>query len=181
MSGKRIVAAFAILIAAVAGYAWAKVISDHDPNADFSSYTTYGWLDREDSIEELLPDHLRMRLRRVTEEVLAEKGLEPAPAPPQTDLLLTYHFGASEEFQVNYMPYSPYRPWGYGYWGGYAGGYTEIRQYTEGTLVLDIVDARTHQLVWFGSITREVRSTNPPGKRIEKAVSKLLKDFPPKK
>ena len=49
------------------------------------------------------------------------------------------------------------------------------------TPVLDIVDARTHQLVWFGSITREVRSTNPAGKRIEKAVSKLLKDFPPKK
>lgn len=181
MSEKRIVAVLAILIAAVAGYAWAKVISDHDPNADFSSFKTYGWLDREDSIEAQLPDHLRMRLRRVTEEVLAEKGLEPAPAPPQTDLLLTYHFGASEEFQVNYMPYSPYRTWGYGYWGGYGAGYSEIRKYTEGTLVLDIVDARTHQLVWFGSISKEVRSTNPPGKRIQKAVTKLLKDFPPKK
>jgi len=179
ISRKRLVAALAALVAVTSVYAWAKVISDHDPNADFSSYKTYGWLEREDSMEELLPDHLRLRLRRVTEDVLAEKGLEPSPAPPQTDLLLTYHFGASKEFQVNYMPYSPYRPWGYGYWGGYGGGYTEVRRYTEGTLVLDIVDARTHQLVWVGSISKEIRSVNPPGKRIEKTISKLLKNYPP--
>lgn len=180
MSRKGIVTIFAILVAAAAGYAWAKVISDHDPTADFSSYKTYGWLQREDANDELLPEHLRMRLQRVTEDVLAEKGLEPAPAPPQTDLLLTYHFGAGEEFAVDYMPYSPYQPWGYGYWGGYGGGYTQVRKYMEGTLVLDIVDARTHQLVWFGSISKELRSVNPPGDRIKKTVTKLLKSFPPK-
>jgi hypothetical protein len=180
MSRKRLVAVLAILVAAAAGYAWAKVISDHDPNADFSSYRTYGWLDRGDADNERLPEHLRMRLRRVTEDVLAEKGLEPAPAPPQTDLLLTYHFGASEEFAVDYVGYSVYQPWGYGYWGGYGGGYTQVRRYTEGTLVLDIVDARTHKLVWVGSISKEVRSVNPPGSRIEKSVTKLLKTFPPK-
>ncbi len=178
MINKRLVAAIAALVAVTAVVAWAKAIFDFDPNADFSSYKTYGWLEREDSIEGQLPDHLRIRLRRVTEEVLAEKGLEPAPAPPQTDLLLTYHFGASEEFRVNYMPYSSYRTWGYGYWGGY-GGYTDVRRYTEGTLVLDIVDAKTHQLVWFGSISKEIRSVDPPGKRIGKTITKLMKNFPP--
>jgi hypothetical protein len=179
MSRKRLVTIFAVLAVVAAGYAWAKVISDHDPNADFTAYKTYGWLQRGDANELQLPDHLRMRLQRVTEEVLAEKGLEPAPAPPQTDLYLTYHFGASEEFQVDYVPYSTYSTWGYGYWGGYAGGYTQVRRYTEGTLVLDIVDAKTHKLVWVGSISKEVRSVNPPGKRIEKSITKLLKTFPP--
>jgi hypothetical protein len=158
---------------------WAKVVTDHDPDTDFSSYTTYGWLERENSIEELLPDHLRLRLRRVTEDVLAEKGLEPAPAPPQTDLLLTYYFSADRQFQVDYIPYSAYSPWGYGWWGGYGGGITEVRSYTEGTLVLDIVDARTHKLVWIGTVAKEIRSVNPSGKQIEKTISKLLKDFPP--
>jgi hypothetical protein len=180
MSRKRLVAVLAILVAVFAGYAWAKVIFDFDPNADFSSYKTYGWLQRGDANEELLPDYLRMRLQRVTEDVLATKGLEPAPAPPQTDLLLTYTFGASQEFQVDYIPYSVYQPWGYGYWGGYGGGFSTVRQYTEGTLVLDIVDARTHQLVWTGSITKDIQSVNPPGDRIEKAITKLLKNFPPK-
>jgi hypothetical protein len=47
--------------------------------------------------------------------------------------------------------------------------------------VLDIVDARTHQLVWMGRVEKEVRSANPPGKRIQKSVTKLLKNFPPQK
>jgi hypothetical protein len=181
MAKKWIVTLLGLAIVSAAGYVWAKTVFDFDPEVDFSTYSTYGWLERENSVEELLPEHLRLRLRRVTEDVMAEKGLLPAPAPPQTDLLLTYYFGASKEFEVNYMPYSPYRPWGYGYWGGFGGGYTEVRQYEKGTLVLDIVDARTRQLVWFGSITGEVRSTNPPSKRIQKTVTKLLKNFPPKK
>ena len=73
------------------------------------------------------------------------------------------------------------QPWGYGYWPGYNWGYTEARQYPEGTLVLDIVDARTRKLVWVGTLQREVRSTNPSGKQVQKAVKKLLKNFPPKK
>ena len=164
----------------VGGIAWAaKAVHDFDPNVDFSSYQTYGWIEREGSADEQLPEHLRMRLRRVTEEVLAEKGLMPAPAPPQTDLLLTYYFGHRDELQVNHIAYSPYSPWGYGYWSGFNYGYTEVRSYTKGTLLLDIVDARTHQLVWTGTLTGEVRSTNPSGKRITKAINKLLKKFPP--
>ena len=60
-------------------------------------------------------------------------------------------------------------------------GYTEVRSYKKGTLVLDIVDARTHQLVWMGVLEKEVRSVNPSGKRIQKTLKKLLKNFPPKK
>jgi hypothetical protein len=170
-----------LVVALVAGYAWAKVIFDYDKSVDFSGYSTYAWMERDNSIESQLPDHLRMRLQRVTEEVLAEKGFDPAPAPPQTDLLLTYYFGASDELQINHVQYSPYSPWGYSYWPGFNYGYTEVRSYKQGTLVLDIVDARTHQLVWMGRVEKEVRSANPPGKRIQKSVTKLLKNFPPQK
>ncbi len=160
------------------------MISDHDPNADFSSYKTYGWLDREDSIEGQLPDHLRIRLRRVTEEVLAEKGLEPAPAPPQTDLLLTYHFGATEEFQVNYMPYSPYRTWGYGYWGGY------------GVATPMFVDTPKELWYWTSSMPEDAsigvvridhqgdaKRRSRRARRIQKAITKLTEELsakPPK-
>ncbi len=76
MSRKRLVAVLAILVAAAAGYAWAKVISDHDPNADFSSYKTYGWLHRGDADNELqLPDHLRMRLQAGHRRRSRRKGI----------------------------------------------------------------------------------------------------------
>ena len=180
-SRARIVALFFCCIALVAAYTWAKVRFDSDPAADFSAYSTYGWLERDNSVESQLPDHLRIRLRRVTEEVLAEKGFDPAPAPPQTDLLLTYYLGAKDELQITHIPYSAMSPWGYGYWGGFNYGYTEVRSYKKGTLVLDIVDARTRQLVWVGILEKEIQSANPPGKRVQKSVKKLLKNFPPKK
>ena len=168
------------LVVLAAGYAWAKYTFDYDHSVDFSGYSTYAFLERDNSIETQLPDHLRMRLHRVTEEVLAEKGFLPSPAPPQTDLLLTYFYGATDELQINHTSYGAYSPWGYGYWPGFNYGYTEVRSYKQGTLVLDIVDARTHQLVWMGVVDKEVRSTNPPGKRVQKTITKLLKNFPPK-
>ncbi len=179
--GIRHVVGAACLLALLAGYAWASVTFDYDHAADFSGYRTYAWMERDNSVESQFPEHLRLRLRRVTEDVLAEKGFEPSPAPPQTDLLLTFYYGARDELAVNYVAYSPYAPWGYGYWGGFNYGYTEVRSYKEGTLVLDIVDAHTHQLVWTGVMEKEVRSVNPTGKRIQKTIKKLLKNFPPGK
>ena len=96
-------------------------------------------------------------------------------------VLLTYYFSDKEELQINQVAYSPYSPWGYGYWPGFNYGYTEVRSYTKGTLVLDIVDARTHKLVWMGVLEKEVQSANPAGQQIEKSITKLLKNFPPKK
>ena len=177
----RFIVMSALLVVMAASYAWAKVVFDYDKAADFSGYSTFAWLERDNSIEAQLPDHLRVRLRRVTEEVLAEKGFDPAPAPPQTDFFLTFYYGARDQLEINRVHYSPYSPWGYGYWPGFNYGYTEVRSYKQGTLVLDIVDARTHQLVWMGTLEGEVRSTNPSGKRIQKSIKKLLKNFPPKK
>jgi len=169
------------LVALAAGYAWAKVNFDYDRAVDFSGYSTYGWMERDNSVESQLPEHLLIRLQRVTEEVMAEKGFDPAPAPPQTDLLLTFYYGDKDELQINHVAYGAYSPWGYGYWSGFNYGYTEVRSYKKGTLVLDIVDARTHKLVWMGILEKEIRSSDPPGKRMQKSITKLLKNFPPKK
>jgi hypothetical protein len=115
---------FVCCVVLLAGYAWAKVTFDYDHAVDFSGYSTYAWMERDNSIEAQLPEHLRLRLRRVTEDVLADKGLEPSPAPPQTDLLLTFYYGARDELAVHHVAYSSYSPWGYGYWGGFNYGYT---------------------------------------------------------
>ena len=130
-SRKAFVAVCACLFALAAGIAWAKVTFDFDPSVDFSGYSTYAWIERDNSVESVIPEHLNIRLRRVTEDVLADKGLEPAPAPPQTDLLLTYYFSDKHDIQINYVPYASYSPWGYGYWSGFNYGYTEVRSYTK--------------------------------------------------
>jgi len=73
--------------------------------------------------------------------------------------------------------YYGYRGSYYGAWGGYE---TRIDQYTEGTLNIDVVDARLQKLVWEGSIvgkiTEEVRKNLEAV--IDEAVQVIYKEFP---
>ncbi len=73
--------------------------------------------------------------------------------------------------------------WDYGYpgrWGGWRGGPTYIaRPYTEGTIIIDVVDARTKALLWRGR-GRSATSDDPMEfqKSIRHAVLAIVKKFP---
>ncbi len=78
----------------------------------------------------------------------------------------------------------------YGYpWGPFYGPSvaavpeTYVREYEEGSLILDVVDAKAKQLVWRGTAEAEL-SDNPSAsdtrQRIDEAVGQVLSRFPPK-
>jgi len=72
-------------------------------------------------------------------------------------------------------------PYGYGYYGMWAGAprtYTDVSQYTEGTLILDFVDAKTKKLVFRGIGTGTVSDPETNAERIKEAVEKIVNDFP---
>ena len=55
--------------------------------------------------------------------------------------------------------------------------------YQVGTLQIDLIDAKTDQLVWRGSAEKVVDTSPTPAQRsaaIREAVSKILSDYPPK-
>ena len=59
-------------------------------------------------------------------------------------------------------------------------GYVE--NYDQGTLVLDIVDGRSNELVWRGTAQARIDPSNSPEerqRRINEAVRKILDRFPP--
>lgn len=56
-----------------------------------------------------------------------------------------------------------------------------VRNYVEGTLVLDIVDAKTAQLVWRAYCKGAVRNPSKRDKIVNKALKKAFKKFPPKR
>jgi hypothetical protein len=159
------------------------VIADWDHHVDFSGFRTFTWLEPAgDAPGDRLPEHLDIRLRRVVEEVLIDKGLEPAPAFPQADLALTYFVSTQRELRVDLVTHSYYGGYTYGYWGGYPGYGTttaRVREYATGSVVIDIVDRKTRQLVWTCAVEGEIKSANPPGERVEAVVRKMLRDFPP--
>ena len=81
-----------------------------------------------------------------------------------------------KEYQTFYNGMGDWR------WGGFGGSTTTtVENQRIGTLVLDMYDAARRQLIWRGVATHTL-STNPEKNRdkLQKAVSKMLKHFPPK-
>ena len=72
---------------------------------------------------------------------------------------------------------------GYGYrgFGGMGTASTVVNEYRVGMLVVDMFDAKSKNLVFRGTAEDEL-SDNPDknAKRLEKAATKMFKDFPPK-
>ena len=78
-------------------------------------------------------------------------------------------------------PYYGYRAGFYGGWPGYGWG-DQVYQYTEGTLNIDLVDARRKQLVWEGVAVGEVQDQDQDlagsEQRAEKVVARIFAKYP---
>jgi hypothetical protein len=77
------------------------------------------------------------------------------------------------------MGYYGYRGGMYGAWGGYPYDVDTV-DYREGTLSIDLVDARKNQLVWQGvaegRVSDEVRQN--PGPAIDAVIAEIFRNFP---
>jgi hypothetical protein len=70
--------------------------------------------------------------------------------------------------------------WGWRGFGGFGDATTTEHDYKEGTLVVDMYDAKSKKLIWRGS-TEDSLSGKPANneKNLEKGVAKMFKAFPP--
>ena len=109
---------------------------------------------------------------------LEARGLRRDDVHP--DVYVTTH----RTFQTEYYGYG-WPGWGYGYGYGYwgYGGYGSyyLEPIVVGTLVVDINDAETGQLMWRGLSERDMHPTSSPEhrlKRINKEVYKIFKKYP---
>jgi hypothetical protein len=166
------------LTLAAAGCSSISTTSDWDESYDFSALSTYAWT--EQALEGGVSEIMVRRMYAAVDDDLAAKGFSKKDVNT-ADVLLAYHTGTQDRQQ--------YDTYGYGaggWWGGYWGGgmtTTSVRTYTEGTLILDVVDRTKNELVWRGSATDTIDEMNSPEQRvqlIQEAVTELLKDFPPK-
>ena len=99
------------------------------------------------------------------------------------DLAIGFTVGARDKIQVNSYP-ETYRG-GYGRWG-WGGGYyygesVDVRQYTEGTLSVDIYDPQERKPVWHGRATRKITSKmqENPGEALTEILGSVFATFPP--
>jgi hypothetical protein len=122
-----------------------------------------------------------MVMKTVDREMKA-KGLVLVAPEANPDFLVTVLGWAQSEIKVTNYGYA----YGGAYWGGPYGAtpmavpMTEVHQYTQGTLLLDFIDARTRKLIWRGTATDTLGSPESVQATIEEAVKKLLAAYPPK-
>jgi uncharacterized protein DUF4136 len=159
---------------------------DFDKDKDFSKYKTYKWVEIKGAD---LPDDLTAkRIVEAIDSELAKKGLTKTDTGA-ADLYVGYQTAIGTEKQ-----YTSYNTgWGYGGgwgmgWYGYGGmatttTYGSTSTVYIGQLDLSMYDPATKQLVWRGVATKTLDPKAKPDKKqknINKAVAKLLKNFPPK-
>jgi hypothetical protein len=121
--------------------------------------------------------------RRVLDEfdqAITAKGWKKV-GENQADIHVVLHGASQTKRNVNTF-YSGMGGYGYRYggMGGMGTASTTVSEYTVGTLVVDMFDAKTKNLVFRGTAEDEL-SDNPEknAKRLEKASDKLFKNFPP--
>lgn len=176
---KRIVALVLVTqLALLGGCSSISVNHDFDREANFTSYKTYDWIPQSASAKGLQGNTLiDQRVKRAVNNELKAKGLRQNAADP--GLLLAYYVGVEDRIDVT--------DWGYTYPGRYPGWYggrdIDVYHYKEGTLVLDIIDANSKQLVWRGSAQGTLAVNPTPEERerkITEAVTRMLANYPPK-
>ena len=72
-------------------------------------------------------------------------------------------------------------PYGYGHYGMWASApltYVDVNQYTEGTLILDVVDTHTKKLVFRGIGQAVVDRSESNADKIRDAVKKMVAALP---
>lgn len=153
------------------------VYSMQDTQANFNSFTTFGWRSAEDTQPISILD---TDIRAAITSELQRKGYSAAAAGASPDLVLHYETAAAEKLKSN-----PIRI-GIGMGGAGSNGAAGVgvsspshQNVREGTLVLSVIDPHRNAEVWNGRVSREIgKGGRPSTALIHSAVGELLKGFP---
>ncbi|WP_395042788.1 DUF4136 domain-containing protein [Flavobacterium sp.] len=166
---------FILLLFVLASCSSVSVNSDYDKKVDFTSYKTYAYLKNAiDKVE--ISDLDKKRILRSIDEAMTTKNFTKSETP---DVLISIFTKENERVDV-------YNNSGFGFgWSPFWGmgiGYNHVNTTPEGTLIIDILDAKTKELVWQGEGSGYLtKNTDKKDARIKEFVDKILAQYPPVK
>jgi hypothetical protein len=160
------------------------VSTDYDPGWQMPANASYAWIKRPSAHVDPMIDNdlVAGRVRRAVDDQLEGKGVRAAASEAEASLLITYHIGEEEKLDISTFHSN------FGYypcWGCYGPGFDSevwVNQYTEGKLVIDMIDAHTKQLVWRGIASRRVPNFKTPVERdtyMRETIAAIFQKFPP--
>jgi hypothetical protein len=169
----------------IAGCSTVQVRSTPAPNANLSQLRTFAFMtpvQPSSAAAALDRSPAGQQIRAEVANKLVDKGYTPAAPGQQPDFLVAYRTLLQQKTDVQSYGYPG--PWGWGWgwgWGSWAWGGPDVavRQYTEGTIVVDFVDPLSHNVLWRGTATGVVEHPqNPNLQKVARAVDKLMDRYP---
>ncbi len=155
---------------------------DADPAVRITDYRTFAYFSPLATDKAGYSTLVTSRLKEATRREMEKRGYAYEEANP--DLLLNFQLNVEERTEIRSTPsagvgYGYYGYRSYGVWGGYPQD-IQTTNYKQGTLNIDVVDAKRKALVWQsvaeGRIKKE--SMKNPGPAIDRVVPLLMADFP---
>ncbi len=167
---------FAAGAIALVGCGSMTVSSHIERGADFDVYRTYDWgpPDGLPTGDPRLDNNAFFQdyVQGAVEKQLAMKGLERG-ASGSADLLVHYHANVTQRIDVDATDRQ------YGYASSYE---PHVVDFEQGTLVVDVIDARTNKLVWRGwaqdSVAGVIDDQDRLDRQTERGVTRMFERFP---
>lgn len=151
----------------------------YDSKENFERFKTFDYITFPENSQ--INEYVLRRTKVYLNQHLKSKGMQQSSENP--DLLIAIHTRVRSSIQISHLGYS-YAPqmvyWSsYGYFGTYG---WEAREFQEGTLVIDFVDAKDKAMIWRGIADGSIPET-PQTVRldeiVEKAINSMMENYPP--
>jgi hypothetical protein len=173
---------FAIALAlALSACSTVQIDTQYKQGVDYKKYRTFAWNPVEPGPEqatEARDPAIRRLVLGTIEKQLTSRDFKKAADGATPDFLIAVHGWSRDKIDVKQYGYV-YGYSGYGMYPTMGGPAVEVRQYKEGTIVVDFIDAATREMFWRGTAS----DTFIPGTgqaAIKDALGTLLDAYPPR-
>jgi len=151
-----------------------RVTSDYETSTDFSKYKTFAFYKKGiDKVD--ISDLDKRRILKAVENEMLAKGFTKSEKP---DVLVNIFTKSRQKVDIyNDNMYFGWHPWYYGPNYG-----MHISKYTEGTLFIDLIDAKKKELAWQGIGSGALNTSGDAIKKEEKIkefVAEIMAKYPP--
>ena len=152
-----------------------QVKTDYDRSANFAQYKTYSW-EQVKTKDALDVD----RVKSAVNAALAAKGWSQVDSGGDVSIIAVETTQEQQSLNTFYDGFGGGWGWRRFGVGGFGEATTTTDTYKVGTLVVDLFETKTKQLLWRGTSSDTLSNNSDKNiKNLDKGVEKMFKHFPP--
>jgi hypothetical protein len=169
---------FVILLVIFSACSSMKVTSDYDKNVDFGQFHTFSFTQS--------VDHSRIKsvnkdliVSAVSREMGARGYRKSGSLSVDLWVDLFIAFDKTIKTTQSNDQIVGMRPYRYG--GGFSNSLVDQHSFVEGTLVIDVIDGKSNEIIWEGRVKTTIRDEQPDKakeKLIDDAVTRVFEKYP---